>query len=1028
MSQHYDAFISYKHGERDNKIAATIERELEHFRVPAKIQKKVGKKGIQRIFRDRDELPITSDLGDTISEALYNSDYLIVICSTFTKDSIWVEREIEFFLRNHTRKEILTVISEGEPEDVIPSILLYEDRYYYDELGNLQYYRAELEPLSCDYRGSAGKARREELPRLASVLIGCSYDELMNRRRQYTMRRNTIIFAGLLLIALGFGAYMSYSRIRINAAYQESLRNQSRFLAVSSEKAFDEAKRVEALQLALYALPKNTGDKVTPEAVRALTLSTMSYVSYDGSNVDVGWNYSMPGVVSGYKVSEDGKYLVAYDRGNVIIAWDTATHEQIFYNDSSQGTILGLTMYDDTTFLTWTHDAIYLYSVNNNSPVWSVNLDNTNLTDEESVSVYEDQIVYSGYGGKTVILNKKDGTITKEYEIKNTTDSDTLYYDSFKFSPDGQKLAFNAFVDSDENYIGVIDLKTEKTLYSEVIETYIRDFAWGDSEHVVVAYSKGDAVNSRVGNVSVVMKDYSEVECYSAKDMSSLWKNEFVNTDIAEKHGFFALPDTGNIIYWCADVAETYNLKTGQSIRCHNANDAIIDVSDRDHNGDPMYITRSGALGFPMDNLGKDALSLHDTIVDRVSEAIVNSGIYVLQTGSKEIIYYGMSEYDEEWTEMAGGKGFEDVYLNFYLDDKMLAFISEEDGDDILNMIDPASGNEMPRINLTDHDAGYYMHKILGVNGDGLYIALYTLGKTELARVNLSDGTLEKLFEDTTISDTEHSFSMTEKYFTYFAKGEEGDFRVVVYDTESKEKKEFPLEDEVLDYPKMSPVYFPECNKIYFSYMHDVVIDVKTGKTETIALGDGWKGTQTVVAAPDGSGFIVSDNNTIRSISFSGETKFTQVCPGASVRCISFYKDKKGKTESIVVLYNNGTMYRYSYKDGSFQGRTNGSLFQASEERSKMFFDYDSNTLYVQNGNITQVIDTDSWIETACFDGSFGYFAPRDIFLTYSLINDHKYKIGYYKHYTVEDLKQKAEDQLGGAEMSDEKKSEYGLK
>ena len=138
MSQHYDAFISYKHGERDNKIAATIERELEHFRVPAKIQKKVGKKGIQRIFRDRDELPITSDLGDTISEALNNSDYLIVICSTFTKDSIWVEREIEFFLRNHTRKEILTVISEGEPEDVIPSILLYEDRYYYDELGNLQ--------------------------------------------------------------------------------------------------------------------------------------------------------------------------------------------------------------------------------------------------------------------------------------------------------------------------------------------------------------------------------------------------------------------------------------------------------------------------------------------------------------------------------------------------------------------------------------------------------------------------------------------------------------------------------------------------------------------------------------------------------------------------------------------------------------------------------------------------------------------------------------------------------------------------
>ena len=61
-------------------------------------------KKINRIFRDKDELPITSDLSDTIANALSDSDYLIVICSENTKDSAWVPREIEYFLKNHSKR------------------------------------------------------------------------------------------------------------------------------------------------------------------------------------------------------------------------------------------------------------------------------------------------------------------------------------------------------------------------------------------------------------------------------------------------------------------------------------------------------------------------------------------------------------------------------------------------------------------------------------------------------------------------------------------------------------------------------------------------------------------------------------------------------------------------------------------------------------------------------------------------------------------------------------------------------------
>ena len=53
---------------------------------------------VQRIFRDKDELPITSNLTETIENALEKSEFLIVICSPHTKESIWVRREdFDFF-------------------------------------------------------------------------------------------------------------------------------------------------------------------------------------------------------------------------------------------------------------------------------------------------------------------------------------------------------------------------------------------------------------------------------------------------------------------------------------------------------------------------------------------------------------------------------------------------------------------------------------------------------------------------------------------------------------------------------------------------------------------------------------------------------------------------------------------------------------------------------------------------------------------------------------------------------------------
>ena len=120
MEYHYKAFISYRHAELDTKVAVEIQNRIERYIIPGSIRRELGIKSIGRVFRDKDELPSTSDLNDNIKNAIINSEYLICICSPRYIESIWCQKEIEFFLESHDKHHILTVLAEGDPYEVVP--------------------------------------------------------------------------------------------------------------------------------------------------------------------------------------------------------------------------------------------------------------------------------------------------------------------------------------------------------------------------------------------------------------------------------------------------------------------------------------------------------------------------------------------------------------------------------------------------------------------------------------------------------------------------------------------------------------------------------------------------------------------------------------------------------------------------------------------------------------------------------------------------------------------------------------------
>jgi WD40 repeat protein len=180
-SQKYWAFLSYAHA--DTAVADWVHEALETYRIPHSLAGRQITEGsvpsrLFPIFRDRSELAASSDLHDSLQEALRNSYGLVVLCSPASKESKWVNEEIRFFQRAAPGRPIVPVLVQGEPGDAFPAALIQAKTR--DEAAEERY------PLAVDLR-SGPEARNGTQLRLVSAVLGLSFDEVVGRDRQ---RRN----------------------------------------------------------------------------------------------------------------------------------------------------------------------------------------------------------------------------------------------------------------------------------------------------------------------------------------------------------------------------------------------------------------------------------------------------------------------------------------------------------------------------------------------------------------------------------------------------------------------------------------------------------------------------------------------------------------------------------------------------------------------------------------------------------------------------------------------------------------------
>ena len=578
----YDAFISYRHCDLDKYVAENLHKLLESYDLPKNIKTKLNIKGkpIKRVFRDQEELPLSSNLEDPIIEALKDSKYLIVICSPRLKESMWCKKEIETFKKLRGRKNIFCVLVEGEPKDSFPKEVLFDDDN-----------KTMVEPLAADVRGETKKEVLKKLKseklRLIAPIFNLDYDDL--RQRHKIRRQKQIIITSLVVAAfcLLFALYTSIMLIKINSQQKMLKLHQASSLSEKSKEYLNKDNRYDAIKSSYQALTKfnNVNMPYTSEAEYQLVESLGLY--------DVGSSYKSiselktDGVASFIKSSSDNDYSVVYDESEVYTLFNTKTLKVIGKYEVSG-------LYVDETSFTFTGNDIFAY-INKNG---NISLIDTK-TGKEIDEIKKEKESYTGLKGD--IEGKYISCVSEKnfyiYNLKNKKSTKSIntsdkFLKNIYYSEDNKYIfvstSNNNYDINKEDYITVhvIDIDNNKEINShEYNASYIAGMLTKENNlYMLFNRSIGTDFNMLVAS-------------YNYIDNEENWSRTFDGN-----FGKFitkSYPDGTNDIavvnYQTVNVLDASN---GNTVETFNSNDEIINIYSYLNNEIYLVFLKNGSVTF----------------------------------------------------------------------------------------------------------------------------------------------------------------------------------------------------------------------------------------------------------------------------------------------------------------------------------------------------------------------------------------------------------------------------------------------
>ena len=1027
MATHFNAFISYRHSPLDSQIAQRIHRQLERFKIPKAIQKATGIKKIDRIFRDKEELPLSVNLSNDINEALVHSDFLIVICTPRFQQSQWCMREIDLFLQTHSVEQVLIVLAEGEPDDVVPPVLTQN-----------------REPLCCDYRMKPNKAKNIELPRLVSAILGCRYDDLRQRQRQYKMRRMVALFSGALVASLALTAYFINTSIQIQKAnddlsaaneqireanvqiqnnLDEALRNQSQYLASSSQERMDAGDRLTAIALALEALPDETGNRpYVATAERALSDALGTYEA--NKKIIAQGAYITDNLVKDYKLTKDGKQIYILDARNVITVWDVPTFQKLHTVDlgghsiedfyiTPKGNIL-------CTLIT-VGDPMYCFDLEGNE-LWKTEKDrDIAFLDQGSVLMVlcddflePDQILFLDPDTGKQVREPLAVDLGEEY----TNASAFLQQDYLT----GQPLILRYSVDYDYSKIVLVDMESGDLLPLLTIDTstsganqWIDAAAVVQDNRVVLMCGDGSGMyNGSIYNMEVTSRDRADLWCYDSKTGKLLWESEIITYVYSWDSVVAPIPDSDWVLLQSGNTFMVCDSRTGEKIaQCQTVSQPLTVAVEAEkttgmmENGD-FYSFRYAS----------DDCYAQDIIDGTVDMAVMNRGCFVHAPLERQVTAYW---YDDEKAPVPMDCETELVPRFCQISGDNLIINNH----DALVMMDIEARKQHWGLELG------YGYEPLGLSADGSQFWMWNMYDEYAAAFSVTDGTqrqqrIQMELEDLFTSMESNMYLLGDHLF-YMLKAE-GKLQLLRVDLQTGETLyNIPLDawiEEETVYSATSQILLATDKNVWV-YREDgtlSLIDLESGSIKLLA--EGLTMTPSVTYSKGLDQVMVGIEHEMHLTSAGG----------ALIRKIEL-DDRKAVSSyfydnQLLVLCDDGDLYRFDRK-GKLLSQTTMNIFNtfaydaahlADDPTGLGWWVTEDGSLIVNIFGAGNIVDCGSWQSRAYVPDLTIYAPERDTLLCVS-----GQKMYAYPRYTTLQLMELAREELGDFRLSEEVRNAYGL-
>lgn len=1065
MEYKYDAFISYRHAEKDTMIASEIQKSLERFKIPKALQKQTGKERFNRIFRDVEELPISSNLTEDLTEALRLSQFLIVICSYRTSESDWVKREIETFLELHdyNKQLILTVLVEGEPDEVIPEELRHDNIIHYLADGTFYCKDEVVEPLAANYRMPIAKARKTELPRLAASMLGCNYDDIIRRRKAFRRRRLLIETVLISVAAIGLLSYIGWTLVKIQDNLRNAQMNQSRYLSTESQKLLDGGDRISALQLAVSALENTDGSSrpVTSEAVYALANALGAYQTWGSSVSSPVWRYEVSSTIIKYECDYSSKNVAVLESSGVLHIWDRKEHKESVLGDEDNHIYdFIFDKYDNLIVIGQGYTA--LYETNSLQERWRFENNGFSKTREVNI-LYSSakEIVGVNANSSFFLLNAVDGSVYLALETSNIKFFKDIHEKTGEFFSLTRFLVNNDFseviligADSDTSYsMYSYDIKKDKwqCLISNSGDFLQADFD-DDGNIMVLRHSKEDPDAKKYAGMDELYDSSVIMELISDKGKSA-WKNELSSTmRIIDRNVISLQYKTKDeetipvVVAVFANRCVVADKKTGKTIKSFDlpgsaistglskSIDGMIRVNLVLQNGKAVWLPLNAKIKyissqkyFPDGSLRmksfKDGDMLSYLVEDSTEKVVTEfDGRY---SDSKFMGIEGTEEMsDLEFVSVSPSGNFLIAFSN----DKTITGIDLKNRKVLWTTKGPGIGLEAFDAYSSD-EKYFYVQKETNANDP----------KQSLVRLDLSNGK----FEDLNNEFAFNSRLITEGYGgkLYSINDETAqnkELTLYSYDIATNTAKKMSLDISnlrVFHYLNVLSIS-PDGKKVFFYVRTEgktqnkvlrLMIDGETGKFTTSECGycklTAWNEKGSLFAE-------FYDEGTISVCSADGKEKYKIDTEQRTPNGMQFFENK------LYVLYNNDQLC--SYNSIGNQLMSINLNHSALKNGDKVRFEFLRNYLFVSTEEYTDIINLSDKKSIGSFRGFLCLHNKKEaekslsslVLVSKTFLNGNKIpRIGCFEYKTVPKMIDQAKEYLkqNGGKMSEEFKRKYGI-